>query len=340
MFNQRRYEAVLEACALNPDLAQFELGDETEVGEKGTVLSGGQKARISLARAIYSSAKVVLLDDVLSAVDSHTAQHLVEHCLRGKLMRHRTCVLVTHAVDLCLPAAGFVVSLDQGSVVTAGKPDVPGIQASLEVARHDQPLVSESSFTIEELADEEVDEAESAERKRRMEQLKLVKEETRSEGSVKREVYATYIRAFGGWSVLLAVLAVYGAAQLADIGKLPFALVPLVWLLINISPAAVTLTLRYWAGSFEARQTSTLSFFAVGNPANRLRSAMSNMIPSASNVTLLSSSAAADGSPEAGRSPDYWLGMYCLAALVNIVLANVRAAFCTFHDFRFGHFRS
>ena len=219
MFNQRRYEAVLEACALKPDLAQFELGDETEVGEKGTVLSGGQKARISLARAIYSSAKVVLLDDVLSAVDSHTAQHLVECCLRGKLMRHRTCILVTHAVDLCLPAAGFVVSLDQGSVVTAGKPDVPGIQASLEVARHDQPLASESSFTIEELADEEVDEAESAERKRRMEQLKLVKEETRSEGSVKREVYATYIRAFGGWKVLLAVLAVYGAAQLADIGQ-------------------------------------------------------------------------------------------------------------------------
>ncbi|GAA5881682.1 hypothetical protein JCM3774_005336 [Rhodotorula dairenensis] len=306
-FNQRRYEAVLDACALKPDLAQFELGDETEVGEKGTVLSGGQKARISLARAIYSSAKVVLLDDVLSAVDSHTAQHLVERCLRGKLMRDRTCILVTHAVDLCLPAAGFVVSLDQGAVVAAGKPDVTELQATLEVARHDQQLVSESSFTIEELANEEVDEAEAAERKRRTEQLKLVKEESRSEGSVKREVYATYIRAFGGWSVLVAVLSVYGAAQLADI--------------------AVTLTLRYWAGSFEARQTSTLSLFAIANPAVRLRTAVVQLLPSAQNATLVSASSAAVGGPEASRSPDYWLGMYCLAALVNIILANARAAF-------------
>lgn len=71
-FNEQRYLDVLDVCALNPDLAQFVLGDDTEVGEKGTVLSGGQKARISLARAIYSSSKFILLDDVLSAVDSHT----------------------------------------------------------------------------------------------------------------------------------------------------------------------------------------------------------------------------------------------------------------------------
>jgi ABC-type bacteriocin/lantibiotic exporter with double-glycine peptidase domain len=59
----------LYACALIPDLETLELGDKTEVGEKGTVLSGGQKARISLARAVYSSAKVILLDDILSAVE-------------------------------------------------------------------------------------------------------------------------------------------------------------------------------------------------------------------------------------------------------------------------------
>lgn len=68
-YNARRYRRVLQACALVPDIEVLELGDKTEVGEKGTVLSGGQKARISLARAIYSPAKVILLDDVLSAVE-------------------------------------------------------------------------------------------------------------------------------------------------------------------------------------------------------------------------------------------------------------------------------
>lgn len=68
-YNERRYRQVLYACALLPDLAVLELGDKTQVGEKGTALSGGQKARISLARAVYSSAKVLLLDDVLSAVE-------------------------------------------------------------------------------------------------------------------------------------------------------------------------------------------------------------------------------------------------------------------------------
>ncbi|KAL8280178.1 hypothetical protein RQP46_007508 [Phenoliferia psychrophenolica] len=79
--DEDRYSQVLDACALTPDLAMFELGDATEVGECGIVLSGGQKARISLARAVYSSAKVLLLDDILSAVDTHTASHLVHSCL-------------------------------------------------------------------------------------------------------------------------------------------------------------------------------------------------------------------------------------------------------------------
>lgn len=68
-FNAKRYKHVLAACCLLPDLKVLDVGDQTQVGEKGTVLSGGQKARISLARAVYSSAKVLLLDDVLSAVE-------------------------------------------------------------------------------------------------------------------------------------------------------------------------------------------------------------------------------------------------------------------------------
>jgi ABC-type multidrug transport system fused ATPase/permease subunit len=79
---------------LETDVALFDAGDATEVGEKGITLSGGQKARITLARAIYSSAQTILLDDVLAALDVHTAIHIVEKCFKGDLIKGRTVILV------------------------------------------------------------------------------------------------------------------------------------------------------------------------------------------------------------------------------------------------------
>lgn len=76
------------------DLTLFEAGDATEVGEKGLTLSGGQKARITLARAVYSPAKIILLDDVLAALDVHTSRWIVDKCFKGDLLRGRTVLLV------------------------------------------------------------------------------------------------------------------------------------------------------------------------------------------------------------------------------------------------------
>jgi ABC-type multidrug transport system fused ATPase/permease subunit len=73
------YERVLTACSLDVDMQQFPAGDATEIGEKGINLSGGQKQRVSLARCLYSQADLFLLDDSLSAVDAHVAQHIFEH---------------------------------------------------------------------------------------------------------------------------------------------------------------------------------------------------------------------------------------------------------------------
>ncbi len=72
------YKKVIEACALKPDLEILTGGDQTEIGEKGINVSGGQKQRISLARAVYSNAELYLLDDPLSAVDSHVGKHIFE----------------------------------------------------------------------------------------------------------------------------------------------------------------------------------------------------------------------------------------------------------------------
>ncbi|KAJ7367289.1 hypothetical protein DFH08DRAFT_929873 [Mycena albidolilacea] len=109
-FDEERYKKVLYQCALEPDLGLFQAGDQTEVGEKGLTLSGGQKARLTLARAVYSKASILLLDDVLAALDVHTAQWIVEKCLGGDLIENRTVILVTHNVALTRPIADFVVS--------------------------------------------------------------------------------------------------------------------------------------------------------------------------------------------------------------------------------------
>ncbi|KAK6910984.1 hypothetical protein I203_105019 [Kwoniella mangroviensis CBS 8507] len=122
-WDSKRYNAVVDACALRRDFEIFELGDETEVGEKGTTCSGGQKARIALARAVYSPAKTIILDDVLSAVDAQTARHLYDNVLQGKLIEGRTVIMVTHQVNLVASASKFIVMLDNGGIVASGTPN-------------------------------------------------------------------------------------------------------------------------------------------------------------------------------------------------------------------------
>ncbi|KAF9078326.1 hypothetical protein BDP27DRAFT_1412327 [Rhodocollybia butyracea] len=116
VFDEERYKKVIYQCCLQRDLTLFEAGDETEIGEKGLTLSGGQKARVTLARAVYSGAQTLLLDDVLAALDVHTAKWIIDKCFKGDLIRGRTVILVTHNVVLVQPIAKFVVSIKDGRV--------------------------------------------------------------------------------------------------------------------------------------------------------------------------------------------------------------------------------
>ncbi|KIJ38938.1 hypothetical protein M422DRAFT_258345 [Sphaerobolus stellatus SS14] len=118
-FDEERYNKVLRQCALEPDLELFEAGDKTEIGERGLTLSGGQKARVTLARAVYSSAEIILLDDILAALDVHTSKWIIKDCLRGDLIRGRTVLLVTHNVALASPIADYVVSFALDGSITA-----------------------------------------------------------------------------------------------------------------------------------------------------------------------------------------------------------------------------
>ena len=119
LFNQpydsARYKETLDASALLPDLASFEHGDLSAIGENGIGLSGGQKARVALARAIYSHASILLLDDPISALDQQTAEWIVKRCFTGKLVEGRTIVLVTHRVDLCRGLARQTIEVSHGT---------------------------------------------------------------------------------------------------------------------------------------------------------------------------------------------------------------------------------
>ncbi|KAF0716024.1 hypothetical protein As57867_003058, partial [Aphanomyces stellatus] len=98
-YDRTKYNRVLEACALTKDLTLFAAGDRTEIGQKGVNLSGGQKARISLARACYSDADIFILDSPLSAVDAIVQNEIFTKCFLG-LLRHKTVLLVTHSPEI------------------------------------------------------------------------------------------------------------------------------------------------------------------------------------------------------------------------------------------------
>uniref|UniRef100_A0A6Q2Z9P0 ATP-binding cassette sub-family C member 5 n=1 Tax=Esox lucius TaxID=8010 RepID=A0A6Q2Z9P0_ESOLU len=118
-FDQARYNEVIGACSLIPDLAILPYGDQTEIGERGLNLSGGQKQRISLARAVYSDKDIFLLDDPLSAVDAHVGKHIFEECIK-KTLKGKSIILVTHQLQY-LEFCDEILVLESGNIQEAGQ---------------------------------------------------------------------------------------------------------------------------------------------------------------------------------------------------------------------------
>ncbi|KAJ5928883.1 hypothetical protein N7466_007839 [Penicillium verhagenii] len=113
--DETRYRKVLRACALETDLAALPKGDKTYIGLRGVKLSGGQRARVSLGRALYSSAQLLVLDDIFSALDSHVSKDIFR-ALTGELSNRRTRILATHHISLCLPRAKLVVEIKNNTM--------------------------------------------------------------------------------------------------------------------------------------------------------------------------------------------------------------------------------
>ncbi|GJN00724.1 hypothetical protein PR202_ga17925 [Eleusine coracana subsp. coracana] len=121
-FDPMRYEEVIEACALDVDISAMDRGDMSQIGERGANLSGGQRARLALARALYHDSEVYLFDDILSAVDSQVASWILEKAIMAFPMKSKTRIISTHNLQ-AISAADVVVVMANGLVSWSGTMD-------------------------------------------------------------------------------------------------------------------------------------------------------------------------------------------------------------------------
>ncbi|CAA7267383.1 unnamed protein product [Cyclocybe aegerita] len=134
-YDEAFYNMVIEGCALHQDLMLMPNSDLTEVGEKGITLSGGQRARIALARAVYARADLVLLDDCLAAVDSHVAQHVFDHVIGPNgLLATKACILVTNSIAF-IQHFDFLAFIHHGIILEHGSYQTLVLNSSSEVAK-------------------------------------------------------------------------------------------------------------------------------------------------------------------------------------------------------------
>ncbi|KIK51558.1 hypothetical protein GYMLUDRAFT_50501 [Collybiopsis luxurians FD-317 M1] len=217
-FDEERYKKVIYQCCLEKDLELFDAGDQTEVGERGLTLSGGQKARVTLARAVYSRAEIILLDDVLAALDVHTSKWIVDKCLKGDLIRGRTVLLVTHNVVLVQPITKFVVSIKDGRVAS---------QSSIEHAMSaDEALAAEVEKDEEavERARDEID-PQPAPNEPSGKDGKLILKEEVELGHVSWSALKLFFASMGGNHIGLFFFAFIGlflASELSENGQIYF----------------------------------------------------------------------------------------------------------------------
>ncbi|XP_068628985.1 ATP-binding cassette subfamily C member 4-like [Battus philenor] len=259
-YDRVRYKKVVTACALVRDFELLPAGDATLVGERGISLSGGQRARIGLARACYRQADIYLLDDPLSAVDTHVGKHLMSECVTG-LLKHSTRILVTHQLHH-LKAADNIIILRNGEIESQGNfEEVSRSPLFKELLEEDeQPEQQDnvasktrtdlmrqrtlsiqshtSTSTAAEVVDANADEPEET-------------AELMEKGRVSGSVYLKYFRAGGSWALLFFTLLSIILAQV----------------ITSVSDLWVT----HWMNNVEAKHSNMLNelnYTSLSSPNN------------------------------------------------------------------------
>lgn len=208
-WNSKKYERVLQACALERDLNLLPYGDRSIVGDRGVSLSGGQKARINLARAVYKDADIYILDDPLSAVDTQVAKQLFEDCISGYL-KNKCTILVTHQLQF-LKSVSKICLMENGCITTTGTYE--------EIQNSEKDFAKLFKHQIEEEENEAMDRV-----RIKIKQLEEVSDEPseikeyRNTGKISSKVYTKYLKAGGGWCCSFFVFILFVLTQLVSSG--------------------------------------------------------------------------------------------------------------------------
>uniref|UniRef100_A0A671LKD1 ATP-binding cassette sub-family C member 5 n=1 Tax=Sinocyclocheilus anshuiensis TaxID=1608454 RepID=A0A671LKD1_9TELE len=204
---EERYQAILSACCLRPDLAILPNADLTEIGERGANLSGGQRQRISLARALYSNRGIYILDDPLSALDAHVGNHIFNNAIR-KHLRGKTVIFVTHQLQY-LVDCDDVIFMRDGSITEQGShEDLMNLNGDYAAMFNNLQLGETPIIEVRKPQNENCHHL-LTQKTANQGDGQLMQVEERGKGSVPWAVYRVYIQALGGWPVFLFILALF-----------------------------------------------------------------------------------------------------------------------------------
>jgi ATP-binding cassette subfamily C (CFTR/MRP) protein 4 len=205
-YNVQRYQEVLEVCALCHDFNSFEFGDATVVADRGINLSKGQKARISLARAIYRESDIYLLDDCLSSLDPLVADFIFKNCIK-KFLADKLIMLVTHNENF-ISQADNVINMNQNVPIVS----INAASEATEESRNETPI--ENVLRMNDQRGEQSTDVDSNLLSERENSLNLYREDKKS-GTVSWRVYQQYIKLGGSSFVFVAIFPISVLAQLS-----------------------------------------------------------------------------------------------------------------------------
>ena len=238
-YDKEKYEQILELTELLYDIKTLEAGDNTEIGEKGINLSGGQKARISLARCLYEEPDIFLFDDILSALDADIGKKIMENCILNYL-RNKTCVMVTNALQ-------YIEYFDKIYYIKKGRFEFVGNYNEIKnqdffielnnIYVKNKTLKNSNNKNLNNKSNE-IDSKIS-----KKDYLKIIKDEDEEIGKVKLKIYFQYFKYLGGTGLMTIIV--------------------IIMILWQITQRASDYWLAYWSEPENQKKGNKLKFFIV-----------------------------------------------------------------------------